>query len=289
MFSCLCTMNHSCTPNCLVAYDTTTAEKMGGPAEACIFATKDIAPGEELTISYIDASLPLRERRELLAHYGFECQCSKCQFEDPKHRLPRSVLVDLGSTAEREERYQDAAEVYTRLLQLNPRDGDAYSGLGRAYLNLGQWAKGGAAFRRGLLLCPDHEGLRRQQRERQAYYGGERKLPAAVFHPDAWVAREASGGHWIHTTPGVFTPEECAMAIREAEAHAGVAGGWSTQRHYSVPTTDVPIHEVPALRDWFNQALEERLLPMLAAQYADAKLDQVRVHDAFLVKYDAKA
>jgi len=50
MFSCLCTMNHSCAPNCLVAYDTTTADKLGGPAEACVFATKATPPPATLTL-----------------------------------------------------------------------------------------------------------------------------------------------------------------------------------------------------------------------------------------------
>ena len=42
--------------------------------------------------------------------------------------------------------------------------------------------------------------------------------------------------------------------------------------------------KVPALLEWFNEALETRLLPLLAAQYDGAVLDRVRVHDAFLVK-----
>merc|ERR1719453_846787 len=87
----------------------------------------------------------------------------------------------------------------------------------------------------------------------------------------------------------VFTPEECLAAVESAEAHADVRGGWSTQRHYAVPTTDIPMFEIPEVLAWFNGALESRLLPMLASLYPGARSNELRVHDAFLVRYDAAA
>lgn len=45
---------------------------------AVILALKDIQPGEEITISYIDEEESLEERRAALADYGFVCQCEKC-------------------------------------------------------------------------------------------------------------------------------------------------------------------------------------------------------------------
>src|SRR5262245_2034236 len=41
-------------------------------------AVRDIEPEEELTISYIDASLTRAERQERLADWGFECACEQC-------------------------------------------------------------------------------------------------------------------------------------------------------------------------------------------------------------------
>jgi hypothetical protein len=49
-------MNHSCDPNC-------TAAAEDGCARVSLVATRPIAAGEELTISYIDVSLPYKERR----------------------------------------------------------------------------------------------------------------------------------------------------------------------------------------------------------------------------------
>ena len=42
---------------------------------------KRVEAGDELTISYVDTSLPLGERAELLDHWAFECACSRCIVE----------------------------------------------------------------------------------------------------------------------------------------------------------------------------------------------------------------
>ena len=87
-----------------------------------------------------------------------------------------------------------------------------------------------------------------------------------------------------------------------------------------MPTTDIPVHAIPGLLQWFNRLLEDRLAPMLAAQFglpaaagnksesmnSDTSLSEqngessvtrtvdssnnmnkmrISVHDAFIVKY----
>ena len=88
------------------------------------------------------------------------------------------------------------------------------------------------------------------------------------------------------TVSPLFTPSECAEAIQFAEDHAAAHGGWTTTRHHAVPTTDVPLHEIPTLLRWFNDALASRLSPMLSAVFRVSR-QRIRVHDAFLVRYDA--
>ena len=45
----------------------------------CFIATRDIAPGEECTVAYVDVSLKRRVRRKQLKFaYGFDCCCAKC-------------------------------------------------------------------------------------------------------------------------------------------------------------------------------------------------------------------
>ncbi|KAL6529546.1 Histone-lysine N-methyltransferase atxr2 [Orobanche gracilis] len=70
-------MNHSCIPN---AKAFKREEDRDG--QATIIALRPITEEEEITISYIDEDLPYKERKELLADYGFGCKCSKCITEE---------------------------------------------------------------------------------------------------------------------------------------------------------------------------------------------------------------
>ena len=47
-----------------------------------VIAMRDIAAGEQLTISYIDASIrDVEHRARLLNNYGFTCGCGRCVSE----------------------------------------------------------------------------------------------------------------------------------------------------------------------------------------------------------------
>lgn len=71
--------NHSCEPNLLVS--------CGETAEVSFVAGADIAPGDELCITYMDVSAPVVERRDFLLHkYAFNCECRRCRAE---HELDR--------------------------------------------------------------------------------------------------------------------------------------------------------------------------------------------------------
>lgn len=84
-YSLLTKMNHSCSPNTVVLYRSRGWGK-DHPLVAYCVALKDIVPGEELTISYIESDNPYEERQNALANYAFRCTCSKCESEiaDPK-------------------------------------------------------------------------------------------------------------------------------------------------------------------------------------------------------------
>ena len=84
----------------------------------------------------------------------------------------------------------------------------------------------------------------------------------------------------------VVSSEACAKAIELAEAHASATDGWTTARHFAVPTTDLPVHSSPDLLKWFNATLSESIFPAVA-QVTGAASDKLRVIDAFVVRYDA--
>ncbi|GAQ80581.1 hypothetical protein KFL_000570280 [Klebsormidium nitens] len=66
--------NHSCEPSVDIHWPR--------DAIARFEARRDIQEGEELTITYIDASLPVETRQKHLEWaYGFRCQCQRCQDE----------------------------------------------------------------------------------------------------------------------------------------------------------------------------------------------------------------
>ncbi|EGG01899.1 uncharacterized protein MELLADRAFT_110526 [Melampsora larici-populina 98AG31] len=71
-------LNHDCRANAAFHFDESTLQ-------VYMYAIRDIAPGEEVTISYRDMKLSREERRIELKHYGFECQCSLCSL--PSHAV----------------------------------------------------------------------------------------------------------------------------------------------------------------------------------------------------------
>ena len=79
LFTVGCSMNHSCAPNVSPVWSPDNDQ----PIAMHFVALKDIASGEELNFSYIDATIEsVEERRELLRDYGFVCQCARCREED---------------------------------------------------------------------------------------------------------------------------------------------------------------------------------------------------------------
>lgn len=68
-------LNHSCDPNCLALFR--------GQRQV-IRCVKDVAPGEEVTIGYIELGRPLLCRRlELASSYFFPCACARCAAPPP--------------------------------------------------------------------------------------------------------------------------------------------------------------------------------------------------------------
>ena len=50
-------------------------------------ARRDIHPGEELTVAYVDPALPLRMRRRALAPWAFgTCMCERCVREEQEEK-----------------------------------------------------------------------------------------------------------------------------------------------------------------------------------------------------------
>lgn len=96
------------------------------------------------------------------------------------------------------------------------------------------------------------------------------------------------GDEWVcETRIPPLSAAECAAVIAEAEAKAAAAAtakrkdgdadgvaegtGWGTTRHYSVPTTDMAVRDLPKTLAWFNRVMRDRIGPLVAAAAALGK------------------
>ena len=72
--------NHSCVPSCAVHFGRTASDEVWDGWEApSLLLLREVAEEEELTIAYVDAEAPLRERTAALAAlHGFRCRCERC-------------------------------------------------------------------------------------------------------------------------------------------------------------------------------------------------------------------
>ncbi|RXW15364.1 hypothetical protein EST38_g10490 [Candolleomyces aberdarensis] len=83
-------LNHSCAPNCSARHN----EKRTALSRISIIAKRPIAPGEELTVTYVNPELPYRSRQDELQAWGFgSCKCDRCVGEEKTFQL-KDVLED---------------------------------------------------------------------------------------------------------------------------------------------------------------------------------------------------
>lgn len=68
-------LNHSCEPNLSVRH----LDQRSALARITVLAKRAVPRGEELTITYVDPSLPVAQRRQRLLEWGFgPCECARC-------------------------------------------------------------------------------------------------------------------------------------------------------------------------------------------------------------------
>jgi hypothetical protein len=76
-------LNHSCTPNISVRH----LDQRNALARITLIAKADIAPGEELVVTYVNPMLNVRARRRKLGEWGFGvCRCARCENEEKELR-----------------------------------------------------------------------------------------------------------------------------------------------------------------------------------------------------------
>ncbi|RMD43811.1 hypothetical protein DV735_g1305, partial [Chaetothyriales sp. CBS 134920] len=86
VFPTIARLNHSCIPNAQGNFNRNVDE-----GSFTIHALREIAAGEEITVSYLHDELASHEERQHWLHqvYGFWCQCGICSGGDEAHRSHR--------------------------------------------------------------------------------------------------------------------------------------------------------------------------------------------------------
>lgn len=182
-----------------------------------------------------------------------------------------------------------------KVIQRSPSQPQPWLELGALLTKAKEFGEAESVFRAGAALCPGHEMLSAAALtlggDSQAYCRGERPAAAAsAFGDDAFDAFEApaaemcaydqadravdwsaskaelaSRGAVFRSRGPLLEPKDCAWVIEQVEAQAALSG-WTTGRHVEAPTTDIPVSQVVAIREWFDGVLHGTLFPMLAAR-----------------------
>ncbi|KZT66576.1 SET domain-containing protein [Daedalea quercina L-15889] len=85
-------INHSCDPNAVIVFPRISDAPHTEEPKMNLVAIKPIAPEDEVTISYIDVTLPRELRqKELKETYNFECKCTLCSTQ--QHEDPRTAML----------------------------------------------------------------------------------------------------------------------------------------------------------------------------------------------------
>jgi hypothetical protein len=199
--------------------------------------------------------------------------------------------------------------------------GDAFNGLAAALLETSGWETANKVWCLGFRAYPTNAYLQATHDKLSAYDVFRRAdiqdsraaeqyisvVPSSSLSSeqffDGFLNRRADGCDIVKKGPlqlpisnrlfvskaAVVDLSRCKTIIATTEEYARRDGGWTTGRHYSVPTTDVPVHAMPSVLQWFNQLLSESLGPMLCAQFSrPGHRCTVGMHDVFVVKYSAE-
>lgn len=276
------TLSHSCSPN-------TQLEVERGSYGLCVklIALHQIATGEHLTISLVPlSSLTEMRRRKLVAQYGICCYCPRCRWESKIscESWREEAMSRLCNQYLEEGKYQEA-ELLCRFMLTKWYVPEYLHTLGQCLLGQGKSLSALDAWHGAHTRFPSHSTLAEQVRKDNAY--DSLRLPVYVAHNVHSDLQPVSGSDiWISSNP-ILSPAQCSKWIQLAEDAATLTGGWSTQRHYSVPTTDLPIHSIPEILKEWNLLMHTAICPLLCRAIPEIDRENIRVHDAFVVKYDA--
>lgn len=285
---------HSCVPTAAVKLDPGAFVCSVVPQSGAA-ATDSSAPP---TIARLDIAEGLEERTAAFYAQGMwarppagaglvaaGCCCDRCRFErggdGPPLGLPR--LRELAAAAQAAHRNADALALFDAILAGAPGDPGALYGTARVTGWDDSWAESAV-----LMSEAAAAGSARAAEDCRtaSLYADVGRSAAAVDNDDNVMYVAGLGGAAV-VAPTLLDPAGCSATVAAVEAHLAVRGGWGSTRHFAVPTTDVPIHQIAPVLAWFIGALG-RIAPILGSKFGFDPAN-LRVIDAFIVKYDGSS
>lgn len=233
------------------------------------------------------------------------CLCDRCQYEmngtsDNPLSSTSSWINDNNLSVERIIRlghgymalgeFNQAQKMYNHIVQHKAKEAsralylaDAWHALGAIELSRGRFLEAQRVWKSAKQqlrsngdnnLC--HSGLELQWTKLEGY-GYFRDITAKASPPNI--------GSSTKVAENVFVTKLLDAKMCERVFDWASTGKWTKQRHYAVPTCDVPVHEVQPLLEWFNGFFFTTMRPLLARQFQTSP--NYFTHDAFVVKYTA--
>lgn len=268
-------LNHSCVPNAVLEWRSS--------GDLSITALYELADKEEIALCLIPNSESVEERDGLMqTKFGFSCTCTRCRYE------MNSLGLESMTTAERlrlanfyfaNNKLSSARAIYQLILEDENGHADSWHALGAIELSFGHFRKAQRIWKDAASKFPylrEHKGLGLQIQKMEKY--GYELLVQSVAVKDKpetrWISQPLTG---VFLTR-MLDQTDCARILE----WAGNAQ-WTQQRHYAVPTNDVPVHAVEPLVVWFNEWMQQRVRPLFAHLFRTSPY--FYVHDAFVVRY----
>lgn len=312
-------LRHSCAPTLLLTMgDDNISSKVRRQGDNLAWiALHDLKKGEECVskINSLDKDFSSRSK-DLKQIMGgdFICDCERCHYENGTKVNDLSIrqLKRIGDVAMQQGRYKDAASIYDAILGVDHSNADAFHAKAASYLGMASsqdFSKSGHCY--GYFLqaqnlwnqatsnnsFANHTEMAVIIRKQRAYGTIEDPGYSNAASTDErydFSSYEYLNGKVFLTcnnTP-IISLKECNHVIQSAENFAKQKG-WTTSRHYAVPTTDIPLHELTDLQSWFFDIWVQRIRPLLRRQFKlndnvpSSKARDIFIHDAFVVRYDA--
>ncbi|KAK3940852.1 hypothetical protein QBC46DRAFT_458638 [Diplogelasinospora grovesii] len=143
LFPDLSRMNHACNPNAAIHFSETALAMT-------VWASRDIEPGEEITITYSDVGMTYTERQDTLhSIWGFTCSCKLCTSPPDTRRTSderrlrirrlRDEVIALAQKGEFKQAVEKCEEVFAVIEEegLTTHYGGLYEIPARLYYHLG--------------------------------------------------------------------------------------------------------------------------------------------------------